>query len=58
MSAEWAAEIIHYPSSRRKPGPIKLVKREQRRPADSIQGVPAFAAMTIFENESCVKAGG
>jgi hypothetical protein len=33
------------PSPRRKPGPI--FPREQRRPLALIQGVPAFAGMTV-----------
>src|SRR5262245_32405990 len=45
--ARYSDRAIHrFPSSRREPGPIKFVKRGQRRPVDSIQGVPAFAGMT------------
>ena len=36
----------HHPSPRRKPGPIKFFPREQRRPRELIQGIPAFAGMT------------
>jgi len=48
ITEDWYMRNLHpyHPSPRRKPGPPKLVKREQRRPVDSIQGVPAFAGMT------------
>jgi hypothetical protein len=38
-----------------KPGPIKFFPGKQRRPLDSIQGVPAFAGMTGVELWIAVK---
>src|SRR4029079_11410751 len=39
--------LLPLPSSRRKPGSIRPVKRGTRRSSDSIQGIPAFAGMTV-----------